>query len=160
MNCPVCEERRVTTCKCARFVKHDMDSLERGHGNMCKNGHRWTTDTETGKVIYLDTGVKLNDDGTIMKESRKFPVEDESSIGRKNVPLDASDFIDAKEDLNESKKEKKSKKFKDYNQFFWADVKNPPENVIQPQKNDTGYEMVKRSFDRKKKRFDTGYFSE
>jgi hypothetical protein len=52
-DCPACGEPRVMTCKCAGFVKHDLDSLSRGHGLMCANRHRWSRQTADGKVIIL-----------------------------------------------------------------------------------------------------------
>lgn len=52
-DCPACGKPRVVTCKCAGFVKHDFDALQRGHGLMCENRHRWSRQTADGKPIIL-----------------------------------------------------------------------------------------------------------
>lgn len=52
--CPICSGKYVTQCKCASFNNHTLESLEKGHGLQCANGHRWTYNTKDGKVLTLD----------------------------------------------------------------------------------------------------------
>jgi hypothetical protein len=40
--CPVCGGKMVGTCRCSSRVPHTLDSLKRGHGKRCENGHRWS----------------------------------------------------------------------------------------------------------------------
>ena len=51
--CPVCQEKCEGSCKCASFVKHNMDSLRKGHGYRCPNGHQWSYQTADGNLIIL-----------------------------------------------------------------------------------------------------------
>ena len=48
--CPVCGESYTSHCRCSG--PHSLEDLEKGHGYICKNGHRWSGDIvlETSKV--------------------------------------------------------------------------------------------------------------
>lgn len=38
--CPICKERKIGSCRCSG--PHTMEQLKKGHGNKCKNNHRWS----------------------------------------------------------------------------------------------------------------------
>ena len=52
-NCPTCGCPRVSGCRCSSNVEHDMNSLKQGHGSVCKNGHRWSYSTKSGKAVVM-----------------------------------------------------------------------------------------------------------
>ena len=52
--CPICGSKQVGGCRCSNNVKHTVESLKQGHGAYCEKGHRWSYQTEDGKVITLD----------------------------------------------------------------------------------------------------------
>ena len=78
-NCPVCGAKKVGCCRCGR-VEHDLESLRKGHGVVCANGHRWSSKTVDGNIIAVEiaTGKEIkvafkpNEEGfsnTIVKPS-------------------------------------------------------------------------------------------
>ncbi len=50
--CPICAEAMTTQCRCGN-TKHNLESLKRGHGKSCKNGHLWSYNTVDGKLISI-----------------------------------------------------------------------------------------------------------
>ena len=58
--CPVCGDKMVSTCKCGGPIKHSSDDLKRGHGMICKNGHRWSYQTADGKPVILKEQEKVS----------------------------------------------------------------------------------------------------
>ena len=53
--CPICKKEAIVSCRCSSKVKHTLEDLKKGHGFGCENGHRWSRQTEDGKVITMDT---------------------------------------------------------------------------------------------------------
>ena len=72
-NCPVCGEPYVVQSKDISTHNHNYEDLKKGHGRKCKNGHRWTDDTPDGKVIFIDTGIKLTENGRRIQPDAKKP---------------------------------------------------------------------------------------
>lgn len=46
--CPVCGEPKIGTCRCRG--PYSLEDLKNGHGNSCKNDHRWSTQPD-GTVL-------------------------------------------------------------------------------------------------------------
>lgn len=73
--CPICNEPKKGCCRCPSFVKHDMESLKKGHGMTCKNGHFFNSngqayDPETDTFTDLNMKMKvLKRDGSPIEES-------------------------------------------------------------------------------------------
>jgi hypothetical protein len=69
-NCPICNEKPVSRCRCGNIIKHTAEDLERGHGLRCPNGHIWSYQTTDNKLLL---GVDLNMccDATPVSESVK-----------------------------------------------------------------------------------------
>ncbi len=59
-------------------------------------------------------------------------------------------YIELFEEFEKKKNKKKSGETSNY---------APPEYLVQPADNDKGFFMFKDAFDKKRKRFDTGFFS-
>jgi hypothetical protein len=53
----------------------------------------------------------------------------------------------------------KIKLFEEFKKSGETDNYPPPKYLVEPHKGEKGFFMFKRAFDKKKKRFDTGYFS-
>ena len=59
-NCPLCNAEMYVQCRCA--FPHTLESLKKGHGKLCKNGHRWGKDAN-GEIIILKESYLVKDDG-------------------------------------------------------------------------------------------------
>lgn len=40
--CPICKSKKTGSCRCSG--PHTLEQLKKGHGNHCKNNHRWSGD--------------------------------------------------------------------------------------------------------------------
>ena len=81
--CPVCEEQMVSQCKCGG-IKHDIESLQKGHGKRCKNGHQWSYNTVDGKVIFLTNSLKP-------KPGKEYMISPSGSISNPEWVIEATD---------------------------------------------------------------------